>query len=129
MKRIVIALAVVVVLAAGAGIALSLNTGNDGAVLTASGADHAVSRADVEKEAKDHPYRDETPDSVSCAGGLAAKKEASVQCTAVYKDKRRPMTISVADVQGDEVTVDFAVLEGSAEGGAQGAEGGAGKKQ
>ncbi|OKI09840.1 hypothetical protein A6A06_04185 [Streptomyces sp. CB02923] len=113
MKRIIIALAVVVVLAAGAGIAVVMNTDNGGAVLTASGADHTVSRAVVEKQAKDHPYRDEKPDSVSCAGGLQAKNGESVQCTAVYKGKSRPMTISVSGVDGDEVTVDFAVLENS----------------
>ncbi|WP_030258201.1 DUF4333 domain-containing protein [Streptomyces violens] len=115
MKRIVIALAVVAALALGAGIYLNTNT--DGAVLTASGATHVVPRAEVEKHAEEdygRPLRDEAPDSVSCEGGLQAKKAESVDCTAVFKGERKPMTISVTGVEGDEVTVDFAVLNKSA---------------
>ncbi|MEU7150964.1 DUF4333 domain-containing protein [Streptomyces sp. NPDC045456] len=129
MKRIIIALAVIVVLAAGGGIALSLNTNNGGAVLTASGAGHEVPRADVEENAKGHPFRGEEPDSVSCPSGLRAKEAESVRCTAVYKGRPKSMTISVTEVQDDQVTVDFAILDKSTEGAAQGAEGGAGKSK
>ncbi|MFI2238762.1 DUF4333 domain-containing protein [Streptomyces chrestomyceticus] len=116
MKRIIITLAVIVVLAAGGGIALALNTNNGGAVLTASGAGHEVSRADVEENAKGHPFREEKPDSVSCPSGLQAKEAANVECTAVYKGRPKSMTISVTEVKDDQVTVDFAILDKSPKG-------------
>ncbi|MEU6114760.1 DUF4333 domain-containing protein [Streptomyces sp. NPDC047117] len=115
MKRIAMALAAVAVVALGAVTALNMNT--DGAVLTANGADHVVPRAEVEKHAVEdygRPLRDEGPESVSCEGGLRAKQSESVECTAVFDGKRKPMTISVTGVRGDEVTVDFAVLNESA---------------
>ncbi|MFK8843871.1 DUF4333 domain-containing protein [Streptomyces sp. Ac-502] len=129
MKRIIIALAVIVVLAAGGGIALSLNTNNGGAVLTAGGAGHVVSRADVEENAKGHPFRGDEPDSVSCPSGLRAKVAESVRCTAVYKGQPKSMTLSVTEVRDDQVTVDFAIVDKGAEGDTQGAEGGAAKNK
>ncbi|MGI5471009.1 DUF4333 domain-containing protein [Streptomyces sp. CA-132043] len=76
-----------------------------------------VPRAEVEKHAVEdygRPLRDEGPESVSCEGGLRARKSESVECTAVFDGQRKPMTISVTGVKGDEVTVDFAVLNRSA---------------
>ncbi|GAA0486562.1 DUF4333 domain-containing protein [Streptomyces olivaceiscleroticus] len=116
MKRIVMALVAVAVVALTATV-LVLNTAPDGAVLTASGDTHVVPRAAVEEHAVEdygRPLRDEAPDAVNCAGDLRAKKAESVECTADFDGKRKPMTISVTGVDGDRVTVDFAVLNKSA---------------
>ncbi|MFG2207395.1 DUF4333 domain-containing protein [Streptomyces sp. NPDC048638] len=129
MKRsIIIALAVVAVLAAGGVTAWNMTA--DGSVATASGAEHAVPREDVEAHAEEdfgRPFSGDAPDSVSCPRGLRAEKDDSVRCSAVFKGERKPMLISVTGVHGDDVTIGYAVLEKGSADGTRGTEGGAGK--
>ncbi|MFG2227279.1 DUF4333 domain-containing protein [Streptomyces sp. NPDC048644] len=111
MKRIVIALAVAAVVAAGA-VSVWWNMGGDGSVATASGAGHMVPRDEVEEHAAEdfgRPFSGDAPDSVSCPHGLHAEKGDSVRCTAVFDGARKPMTVEVSGVDGDEVNLSFAL--------------------
>ncbi|MET7684554.1 DUF4333 domain-containing protein [Streptomyces sp. NPDC005423] len=112
MKRIAIALAVAVVLAAG--VVTAWNVFDNSSVATAGGADHTVSRADVEKLAKENygiPFVQDGPQSVSCPGGLQAKVDYTVTCTAVFKGQTKTMLISVTGVDGDRVSFDYGLSE------------------
>ncbi|GAA2597904.1 DUF4333 domain-containing protein [Streptomyces axinellae] len=111
MKRIVIALSVAAVLAAGAVTAWIVMS--ESQVATASGAGHVVSRADLEQHARDDFGEDseDAPDSVSCPEELRAKKDATVRCTAVFDGRSKTMDISADAVEGDEVSLGFAVFE------------------
>ncbi|MCB5909151.1 DUF4333 domain-containing protein [Streptomyces pinistramenti] len=110
MKRIVIALAVAAVLVAGA---VSVwNMTGDGSVATASGAEHVVPRDKVEEHAKEdfgRPFSGDAPDAVSCPRGLRAEMDDTVRCTAVFDGERKPMTVSVTGVDGDQVNLGFGV--------------------
>lgn len=108
MKRIIIALAVAAVLAGG--IVVTWNVMDNSSVATASGADHTVPRAEVEKQAKENyaiPFVQDGPQSVSCPQGLRAKVDDTVSCTAVFKGEHKTMLISVTGVKGDRVSFDY----------------------
>ncbi|MGW1835240.1 DUF4333 domain-containing protein [Streptomyces sp. BBFR2] len=108
MKRIMIALGVVAVLAVGAAVTVWNMTG-DGSVATAEGS--VVPRAEVEERAvSDFPYPGDEPDAVKCPGGLSAEKGAVVRCTAVFGEKSKTMEVSADEVEGDQVTLGFGLL-------------------
>ncbi|GAB2791640.1 DUF4333 domain-containing protein [Streptomyces daliensis] len=114
MKRkniVIIVVAVVAVL--GIGGTVAWNSMPDGATATASGPGHTVPKADLEEAGKEfgRPGSGDTPDKVSCPGGLKAKVEEKVDCTATFGDESKPMEISVGGVEGDEVSLTFGVLE------------------
>lgn len=111
MKRMVIALSVVAVLAAGAVTAWIMTS--ESQVATASGAGHVVPQADLEQHAKDDfgEDSDDAPDEVTCPKGLHAKKDETVRCTAVFDGRSKTMDISADAVEGDEVSLGFAVFE------------------
>ncbi|MFD7919904.1 DUF4333 domain-containing protein [Streptomyces sp. NPDC059740] len=107
-KRIIIALAVVAVVVAGA--VTVWNMADHGSVATASG--QMVPRAEVEQRAtKDFPFDGDAPDSVSCPSGLPAKEGKVVRCTAVFGEQDKTMEVSADKVEGDQVSLGFALLE------------------
>ncbi|MFF3877841.1 DUF4333 domain-containing protein [Streptomyces sp. NPDC001978] len=108
MKRIVIALAAAAILAGG--VVTAWNVFDNSSVATASGADHTLPRAEVEKLAKENyaiPFFQDGPQSVSCPSGLRAKMDDTVRCTAVFQGKSSTMLISVTAVRGDRVSFDY----------------------
>ncbi|WP_265737584.1 DUF4333 domain-containing protein [Actinacidiphila soli] len=88
---------------------------DNASVATASGADHMVPRAEVEKLAKANYAHflsgDQAPQSVSCPRGLRATMDDTVRCTAVFKGVRKTMAISVTGVNGDTVSFDYGQLK------------------
>ncbi|MEV6507037.1 DUF4333 domain-containing protein [Streptomyces sp. NPDC051642] len=112
MKRIVIALAAAAVLAGG--VVVAWNVFDNSSVATASGPDHTVPRAEVEKQAKENyaiPFVQDGPQSVSCPSGLRAKMDYTVACTAVFKGQTKKMLISVTGVHGDRVSFDYGLAK------------------
>ncbi|MER6188164.1 DUF4333 domain-containing protein [Streptomyces sp. NPDC001652] len=78
------------------------------------GSTGAVSRAEVEKQVRENysvPLIQEKPKSVSCAGGLKAWQNDSVECTvASGNGKQQKIMVSVTKAKGNSVSYDYAVL-------------------
>ncbi|MFE3740790.1 DUF4333 domain-containing protein [Streptomyces sp. NPDC059134] len=110
MKRIIIALGVIAVLAVG--IMTVMNMTDEGSVATADGAGPSVPQAEVEKHAmNDFHYAKDIPDAVNCPSGLPAKKGSVVRCTAVFGKESKTMEVSADDIDGDQVTLGYGLLE------------------
>lgn len=98
---------------------LSNRTGRVGAamggalLLLLSACSGGVPQADVEQQVSDALAETvgQTPDSVDCPGDLPAEVGAEMRCTLTAGGESIGLTVTVTEVDGNEVNFDIAVDE------------------
>ncbi|MFG2135097.1 DUF4333 domain-containing protein [Streptomyces sp. NPDC048751] len=113
MKYIVVSVAAATVVVGGLAVVAAprlLSTESTSSV----GSTSTVARAEVEKQVRENyalPLVQQKPEAVSCASGLKAQLNATVDCTVTSKDgKKQHIVVSVTEVDGGEVSYDYVKL-------------------
>ncbi len=83
-------------------------------LLVLGGCSSTVAQADVEEQISTQLAEQvgEEPDSVDCPGDLDAKVDTVMECTLTAGEDELPVTVTVTEVDGSDVSFDIEV-EGS----------------